>query len=94
MRSGTTVCSTPASSLGSTPSIVIVERAGAEDLGAHAVEERRQVARSRAPGRRCRSTVVPLASTAAISAFSVAPTLGYSSTIRAPIELRRPRPSM
>ena len=29
-------------------------------------------------------TVVPLASTAAMSAFSVAPTLGYSSMMRAP----------
>ena len=56
----------------------------------------RKAARSAISGSRAAlsMTVVPLASTAAISAFSVAPTLGNSSRMRAPTQAAAARASM
>ena len=62
------------------------QRRGADavDPGAHRREHLGTGRRSPARGRRCRGRVVPSASTAAISRFSVAPTHGKSSQRVAP----------
>ncbi len=82
MRSGTTVCSTAWSS--STPSMVMVDDPAPRIWAPMWLSI---AARSASSGSRAAlsMTVVPLARTAAISAFSVAPTLGNSSRMRAPV---------
>src|SRR5215210_1702717 len=81
IRSGIVAWS--AGSKPSTPSISIVLEPAPR---IRAPMETRNVARSAISGSRAALsiTVVPLAPTAAISRFSVAPTLGYSSVIEAP----------
>jgi hypothetical protein len=84
MRSGTTVWVTPDSDPRSTPSTVMVEVPAPRML---APMRFRNEARSQISGSLAAlsMTVVPLASTEAIRAFSVAPTLGYSRTMRVPV---------
>ena len=81
MRSGTTVWVTGCRL--STPTTVIVELPAPSTSAPMAF---RKSARSAISGSRAAlsMTVVPLALTAAMSRFSVAPTLGYSRSTRAP----------
>jgi hypothetical protein len=90
MRSGITSCSTGLSS--STPSTWIVDEPAPST---RAPIRLRKAARSAISGSRAAFSmiVVPLASTAAISTFSVAPTLGNSNSTRVPTS-PSVRPSM
>ena len=87
MRSGDHGVLDAARLVGSTPSMVIVDDPAPRMRAPMRLRNDGQVAIS---GSRAAlsMTVVPLASTAAISAFSVAPTLGNSRTIRAPMQRR------
>jgi hypothetical protein len=82
IRSGTVVYST--GERASTPSTVMVGRARALDAGTHraSIVHRSTISGSRAA---LSTTVVPLARTAAITRFSVAPTDGKSSQIEVPV---------
>ncbi len=81
MRSGMIVCSAPPSS--ATPSMTIVSSPAPEIRAPMAL---RRLARSTTSGSRAQfsSTVVPRASTAAISTFSVPVTVGMSKRKRVP----------